>query len=38
MNESGLDEKMKILATKKWINILPTKAELKAEQDKIVKL
>ena len=35
VNESGLNEKIKTLATKEEIK---TKAELKAEQDKIVKL
>ena len=36
-NESGLNEKIKILATKKEIEKLAIKAELKVEQDKIVK-
>ena len=38
VNESGLDEKIKALATKEEIKTLATKAELKVEQDKIVKL
>ena len=33
-----MNEKIKALATKEEINTLATKAELKAEQDKIVKL
>ena len=36
VNEFGLDDKKKILATKEEIKALATKAELKAEQDKIV--
>ena len=35
VNESGLNEKIKILATKEEIKKLATKAEIKAEQDKI---
>ena len=38
MNESYLNEKRKILATKEEIKTLAAKAELKAEQYKIVKL
>ena len=38
VNESGLNEKIKILATKEEIKRLVTKAELRAEQAKIVKL
>ena len=38
VNESGLNEKIKILATKEEIKRLATKAELRAEQGKIVKL
>ena len=38
VNESGLNEKIKILATKEEIEKLAIKAELKVEQDKIVKL
>ena len=38
VNESGLDEKIKTLATKEEIKALATNAELKAEQDKVVKL
>ena len=37
-SESDLNEKTKILATKKEMKTLATKAELKAEQDKIVKI
>ena len=37
VNEFGLNEKIKTLATEE-IKTLATKAELKAEQDKIVKL
>ena len=38
MNESGLREKIKTLATKKDTKTLATKSESKPEQDKIVKL
>ena len=38
VNESGLNEKIKTLATKEEIKTLATKAELKTEKDKIVKL
>ena len=38
INESGLNEKIKTLATKEEIKTLERKAELKGEQDKIVKL
>ena len=38
VNESDLIEKLKTLATKEAIRTLATKAELKAEQDKIVEL
>ena len=38
VNESGLNEEIKILATKEEIKKLATKAGLKAEQDKIVKI
>ena len=37
VNEFGLNEKMKTLATKKGIKKLATKTESKAEQDEIVK-
>ena len=38
VNEFGLIEKIKTLATKGEIKILAAKAELRSEQDKIVKL
>ena len=38
VNESGLNEKIKTLATKEEIKKLVTKAELKAQQDIIVKV
>ena len=38
VNEFGLNEKIKTLATKKGIKKLATKTESKAEQDEIVKL
>ena len=38
VNESGIDEKIKTLASKEETKALVTKAELIAEQDKIVKL
>ena len=38
VNESDIDEKIKTLASKEETKALVTKAELKAEQDKIVKL
>ena len=38
VNESDLNEKLKILATKEEIRTLATKAEIKTEQDKIVEL
>ena len=38
VNESGLNGKIKTLATKKDIKKSATKAKLKAEQDKVVKL
>ena len=38
VNEFGLNEKIKTLATKKGIKKLVTKTESKAEQDEIVKL
>ena len=38
VNKSGLNEKIKTLATKEEIKTLATKTELKAEQDKLVKL
>lgn len=37
VNQSGLIEKIKILATKEEIKKIAPKAELKAQQDKIVK-
>ena len=37
-NESGSDDNMKTPATKGEVNTLVIKAELKADQDKIVKL
>ena len=37
-NESGSDDNMKTAATKGEVNTLVIKAELKADQDKIVKL
>ena len=36
--ESNLNERKKTLTTKEEIKTLATRAELKAEQDKIVKL
>ena len=36
--DSGLDEKIKTLATKEEMKTLATKTELKAGEDKIVKL
>ena len=38
VNQSGLNEKIKTLEAKEEIKKIATKAELKAEQDKIVKL
>ena len=38
INESGLNELIKTLASKKEIKTLARKAELKAEEDKIAKL
>ena len=38
VNESGLNEKIKKLATKEEIKILATKAELKAGKDNFVKI
>ena len=38
VNESGLNPKIKTLATKKEIKTPATKTKLKAEQDKIAKL
>ena len=38
VNESGLNEKIKISTTKENIKKIATKTELNAEQDKIVKL
>ena len=38
VNESGLNGKIKTLATKEDIKKSATKAKLKAEQDKVVKL
>ena len=38
VNESGLNGKIKTLAKREEIKLLATKVELKAEQDKIVKL
>ena len=38
VNESGLNEKIKISTKKEKIKKIATKAELNAEQDKIVKL
>ena len=40
LNESGLDEKIRTLSTipKEEIETLATKVELKAEQDKLVRL
>ena len=38
VDESGLNEKLKTLATREEIKTLATKAELKAEQGIIVKL
>ena len=38
VNESGLNEKIKISTTKEKKKKIVTKAELNAEQDKIVKL
>ena len=38
LSESGLNEKIKTLATEEKIEKLATKSELKAKQDKTVKL